>query len=127
MMKKFVMVLFSIVLVLGLNSCKKDYPDDIPKWLKKKVRQLERQTNFHRGNKYGGAQIIDEWTDGIEVIYILHLGIDFPVNRVVYDQDGNEQCNASHVAADFKGSCGEVNDLAAFHRTRLIWKEEFGW
>jgi uncharacterized protein YtpQ (UPF0354 family) len=123
-MNKLILACLMVLLILGTSACKKDYPDDIPKWLKKKVRQLERQTSFHRGNKNGGAMIIDEWTDGSEVIYIFHTGIHFWISLIVYDQDGNEQCNTS---GNFVGSCGELNDLSKFNLTRQIWKEKQGW
>ncbi len=122
MMKKFVMVLFSILLVLGLNSCKKDYPDDIPEWLKKKVRKLDRQDRLHRESRREVYLMrIDEFSDGQETIYRMVTGSAFPKPCLIYDYDGNELCYSSYKG---EGVCGDIEYLEHFKKVREIWHED---
>jgi hypothetical protein len=122
-MKKFVMVLFSILLVLGLNSCKKDYPDDIPEWLKKKVRKLDRQDRLHRESRREEYLMrIDEYSDGQKTIFFMVTGSLFPKPILIYDYDGNELCYISSYLG--QGSCGDIEHLEDFNEVREIWHED---
>lgn len=122
MMKNFVIVLLSILLVLGLNACKKDYPEDIPKWLKKKVRKLERQDKLHKESKREEYLMrIDEYSDGQKTIFLMVTGSVFPKPCLIYDYDGNELCYSSYIV---QGSCGDIEHLEDFNEVREIWHED---
>jgi hypothetical protein len=122
MMKNFVIVLLSILLVLGLNACKKDYPEDIPKWLKKKVRKLERQDKLHKESKREEYLMrIDEYSDGQKTIFLMVTGSVFPKPCLIYDYDGNELCYSSYIG---QGSCGDIEHLEDFNEVREIWHED---
>jgi hypothetical protein len=32
-----------VLLILGISACKKDYPKDIPDWLKDKIKGFEKE------------------------------------------------------------------------------------
>lgn len=84
---KRTIILNVIILLLTciVFSCKKDYPDDIPKWLKEKIQNSKRNNDFCFSG-YGCLEI-DEWEFNNQKVYDFHMnGHDF------YDISGNKIC-----------------------------------
>ena len=119
-MKKFVFFLLSILLLLGLKACKKDYPDDIPHWLKKKVRKLDRQDKMHDDIKHSYPMFIDELSNGQETIFKFFNGVAYAYHNTIYSYDGDVQCN---IAGQAPTICGEIENYDDYAFVRRIWEE----
>lgn len=113
-------VLISILIVGSLSSCKKNYPDDIPKWLKKKVRKLDREDKFHDDIKHSYPMFIDELSNGQETIFKFFDGVAYAYHYAIYSYDGDVQCNFSGHAPT---TCGEIENYDDYAFVRRIWEE----
>lgn len=82
-----VLVLCALIIFV-ITSCKKDYPDDIPKWLKNIILDYKRN-NGGCGNY--GCLGIEEWSfkDSCKV-YLFEWGGS--LSGSAYDIDGNKVC-----------------------------------
>ena len=118
-MKKFSKILISILMVLTINSCKKDYPKDIPDWLKIKIDQLKKETKS-KGCRFDVCMYIYEYTDGSNISYWFQPGIT-PISFKVYDYSGKEQC--SFITSP-SNSCGDIQNIKNYYFKRIIWEEK---
>jgi hypothetical protein len=105
-----------------LGSCLKDYPKDIPDWLKEKIKGIEKKKKGACCCILDGCGSIEEWTDGSNTIFFWRIGTMGPSTFFVYDNDGNYQCTMDdwdHV------TCPSVVNFNQYHFERLIWEEEY--
>lgn len=62
-MKSIVMIT-GLACVLLFGGCKKDYPNDIPQWLKKAITEFKRAGKYNNINACGECPIIvEEWKE----------------------------------------------------------------
>jgi len=130
-MKKLITILLIIGNVVLNNSCKKDYPNDIPKWLKEKIKDLEKETKRYKDCRNGICRNIDEYSDGTNTIYWFQ-GSETPIGYSIYDYDGNAQCyfatnviyiTGTPTATTICGSIGKIDALRNYKTKRRIWEE----
>lgn len=123
---------FCLVLVLGLCACKKDYPDDIPDWLKVKIKELKKET---RGTKNTCCVYVSESTmPDMSLFYSIY----FSSNELteIYHENGSAACcfhRTDAITYDCwtlieTDSCGEIGALNFIENNRIkyreIWEEE---
>lgn len=118
-MKNTKTILLLLVLFIGIYSCKKDYPKDIPDWLKDKIKELKKETKGYSNCRYDLCMNIDEYTDGSDIIYWFMPGAT-PVGYQVFTYDGNYQCVFETIIPD---TCGNIYTLKDYYFVRRIWKE----
>jgi hypothetical protein len=82
----FLLLFFSMF----LSSCKKDYPEDIPKWVKEKIKYCDKKKN-----NCGIVEklIIDEYSYQGNIYYRLYIGYPPPRQNDFYDYEGNFICS----------------------------------
>jgi hypothetical protein len=119
-MKKLLSSCLLVLFILGVSSCKKDYPRDIPKWLKNKIKELKKETRRKNGCGLGLCASIEEFSDGSNIFYLWITGTAEPAGIIIFDYDGNFQCQQSNYDS---GSCGEITELETYYFTRHIWEE----
>ena len=75
-------------IVLFLLSCKKEYPSDIPKWLKNQIDICKKKKNDCKN------LVVIEYSCKGELIYYLHAGTSYPyVNEEYLNYAGNVLCS----------------------------------
>ncbi|MDD5570290.1 MAG: hypothetical protein PHD97_03945 [Bacteroidales bacterium] len=107
-----------------MSSCKKDYPKDIPEWLKEKIKGCNKNKNccyLDKGLK------IDEWELNGTIIYSYVGG--YPDDYSFYDFSGKLICeiynpinliqNDTIVCSTYV--CAYIN---GFKHKRKIWQAE---
>jgi hypothetical protein len=101
-------------------SCKKDYPDDIPQWLKNKIDLCSKKGNCCEGNI---PMRIDEYkhpqTGKIDYLFQIY---ESPSFYDIYDYDGNLLCSA-FTAPPGNYSCGG-DTFPQFDHIRRVWTQE---
>jgi hypothetical protein len=103
-----------LAFLLGLASCEKLYPDDIPEWLKKKIK--------------------DEIKSSIHFDYVIELRSDsaaMPVYQVIYagltggnyyyDYYGQRQCYCKF-PSDLD-TCGNIACFPSYKNYRIIYND----
>ena len=120
-MKRITIVLIVFLVALAVADCKKkNYPSDIPKWLKEKIDKMEKEARDlpftkERTCKNGICRSVEEYTDGTSTYYWIIPGEDFEYN--IYNYDGKMVCNFSL----FYMPCGNSGYNKYF--VRKIWRE----
>jgi hypothetical protein len=107
----FLLLFFSIF----LNSCKKDYPEDIPKWVKEKIKYCDKKKN-----NCGIVEklIIDEYSYQGNIYYRIYVQYPPPRQNDYYDYNGILVCSDI-----FNKSCSYFsNGYQTF--IRRIWQEK---
>ena len=117
-MKMKNLILF-LLLSVAFTTCKKDYPDDIPQWVKDKIKDCKR------GNCcYDGAGMdIKEYTNTLDhsKIYVFDKYVSMACDEY-YDYNGNLLCTHGIVYCP-GDSCGNIpiNNIVF---SREIWHED---
>jgi len=111
-------IFFFFFFAFVFTSCKKDYPDDIPQWIKDEILECKR-THSCCGN--GGPRLIKEynWNDSVMVYY---FGIS-DGRDAFYNIDGSQICYY------INGLTNCPNDLKNFTNLKLIrkiWEQDMG-
>lgn len=87
MKRSIVFKIFVLLAIAGIfNSCKKDYPDDIPKWLKQKIHDYKIYND--NCNYYYGMHRIEEWEYKGEKAY----SFNYSGGEIFYNNIGEEMC-----------------------------------
>ena len=107
----FILLFFSMF----LNSCKKDYPEDIPKWVKEKIKYCDKKKN-----NCGKVEklIIDEYSYQGNIYYRLYIEYPPPSQNDYYDYYGTIVCSNIWSQGCSYFSNGKKNFI------RRIWKEK---
>ncbi len=125
-MKKKLTTFFLILVlttILVINSCKKDYPKDIPKWLKVKIREYKKGGCKCPCYYSSGCLIISERVNGQgEKIYEFYGPWQNPMMSEFYDYSGNIICNRTGNSIPINDSCGTIH-LDDYVFVRDIWEE----
>lgn len=114
----FIKIIMLMVCFFVSNSCKKDYPNDTPKWLKEKIIEYKRiEDNLHIQTPVS----IDEYKNGNnEVIYVFYF-VPFNGGNVrndLYDLSGNTVCSCHWLPECIING---VTVLNGYSKTRTIW------
>ena len=114
-MKTNKLLLLLLIFTLVLNSCKKDYPKDIPKWVKEKIKYCDKKKN-----NCGKVEklVIDEYSYQGKLYYNLYVEYPPPRQNDFYDYDGSFICSDS-----FSQSCSYFSN-SKLTIIRRIWKEK---
>jgi hypothetical protein len=125
--KTFVYLVLFISLLL-FNQCKKDYPDDIPKWVKEDIQKFKKVTPgciCYNYNWDGNPWLsIDEYTINNEKVYAIGEGCGTHGPYVwIYDYDGNFWSGCNGIAEQMDGGQVHCEAYIKLHRTssRKIW------
>ncbi len=119
-MNKLILACFMVLLILGISACKKDYPKDIPDWLKDKIKELKKETRRKNGCGMGGCASIHEFSDGSETIYLWDPATYTGTGFIFYDYEGNFLCEKGDYRS---GPCGDILELSSVVFIRRIWNE----
>jgi hypothetical protein len=119
-MRKVLFAIAFFLFLLGGVSCKRDYPRNIPHWLKDKIKELKKESKRKGGCGLGECMSIHEFSDGANVFYVWRVGTEYPSGDIFYDYDGNFLCEQFNFLS---GSCGSIADLSTYYYTRDIWLE----
>jgi hypothetical protein len=118
-MKRTLFCLSIIIFVSALFfSCKRDYPKDIPQWLKEKIQVFKHKAEY---DYYFCPTTITELKnnsgDCIYDIYVACPGHDF---HTYYDLQGNEICSCQNCM--FNGCFFNGQPITEVYKTnRSIW------
>ena len=77
-MRKVLFAIAFFLFLLGVVSCKRDYPRNIPHWLKDKIKELKKEGKRKGGCGLGECMSIHEFSDGTNVFYVWRVGTEFP-------------------------------------------------
>jgi hypothetical protein len=96
-MKK--VVLIGICILISILSCRKDHPDDIPKWLNEKIKLHKRTYNC--GQYADESYNINEYVkkDDGQIIYTIDIYID-PCQSLIYNSEGIILCGTGTPSCD---------------------------
>jgi hypothetical protein len=119
-MKRWIMFCFTVLIILGISACRKDYPKDIPDWLKEKIKELKKETRRKKGCGGGGCMSIQEFSDGTETFYLWDPATYSGTGYIFYDYEGNFLCEKGDYRS---GPCGDILELSSFDFIRRIWIE----
>jgi len=111
-MKTMKLLTFALLLIVISGSCKKDYPKDIPDWLKDRIKEEKK-------NPSACCLTIDEYVYENNSIYIFHKEGNYEHN--VFDKDGNEQCVFLVVP---NSTCGSIQNMQDYQANRRIWTQK---
>lgn len=117
-MKKLKMLMLASLVFFAVSSCKKDYPRDIPRWLKDKIKELKKDSKGE-GCEKDICRYIWEYSDGTNTIFLYEPGVT-PITYLVYDYDGKEVC--TYQPSD-TSVCPSF-DMDNFFFIRKIWTED---
>lgn len=113
-----------ILIITALStSCKKDYPDDIPKWLKEEIRKYKKEADPGECYYSTGCRTIKEYSNQQnEKIYQFSGVTDNPIRYNYYDYYGNFICRKESTQLPAYDICGDIY-LNDYVFTRVIWIE----
>jgi hypothetical protein len=130
-LKTKLLLLFSLVLItlISVNSCKKDYPRDIPDWLKEKIKErkeyCERPGGCYCNDGSGLCWTIDEYNQNGETKFVKIENKGEYTHGIVsvYKFDGNLECiDVAHWQSEYDTVC---NCILQSLKVREIWKERY--
>jgi len=91
-MKKNKFIFFTLIVLLSLFSCKKDYPKDIPDWLKDKIECCKNK-DCSSQNKECFHLTIAEYTLNGSIIYYFTDDESAPNKHEYFDYNGLLICS----------------------------------
>lgn len=105
-----------------LGSCLKDYPKDIPDWLKEKIKGFEKEKKSKSCCCiHSDCMDIQEYTNGTYTIFRLKSGGYSGPGYYFYTYDG-ERCLLDD---EWNTDCDLIPNLEDYHFSRLVWEEEY--
>ena len=115
MKKVLIMVSF---LALAVASCKKDYPDDIPQWVKDKIKSCKYSGCYYTGGSTLTISELKNITDGSLIIE--YSGQMNPAAYYYFDYSGNPICEGGSSLPGI--NCNRMID-SIYVFNRIIWHE----
>lgn len=114
--KKLILIIF---IAFAFSACKKDYPDDIPQWIKVKIKECKRGNCCFDGAGMEIKEYIN--TSNQSKIYVFDKYVSMACDEY-YDYNGNLLCIYG-VANCPSDSCGKIpiNNIVF---SREIWHED---
>lgn len=124
-MKRIVSIFFIVLFVSTLSTCHKTkIPKDIPKWLKEKIKKMDKEGGRSGFNKtckmLGSCREVQEYTDGSSTFYYVDESGSTPRSFSVYNYNGDFQCEYSDIA---HGACFDRFNYNVMTFVRLVWIE----
>jgi hypothetical protein len=113
-MKKIKIYGLLIVAIILFSTCKKDYPDDIPQWVKDKIKYCDKKKNDCHG------LFIFEYSYQGNLYYQLYVDYPAPTVNEFYDSDGNLICSDPWKLRNVDCGGFTPDELIL---TRKIWQE----
>jgi hypothetical protein len=109
-------------LFISLYSCKKDYPQDTPKWLKQKIKEIKK-----REDPIGSPNSIEEYKKGETIIYAFdYIPFNGGWNRYdFYDYSGNKICSQKDDPNHYGCIINGDTIFKEYTKNRYIWICEF--
>lgn len=104
--------------VVGMISCERDFPDDIPEWLKKDIQKREHQ---ELPLSCDICEEIHELQDTVTKEYYYLFICNYPTycpSGDLYDSEGNFACDY-HISY----GCSEVQAGPPLEFGTLIWRQ----
>jgi hypothetical protein len=101
-----------LAFLLGLASCEPSYPDDIPKWLKKKIKEeIEHNMYFD--------SVVELRSDSAAMPVYQFTTADMNGGYAYYDYYGRQQC---YCRIAFKlDTCGNIAYFPSYKKHRIIY------
>lgn len=91
-MKKYLII--SISICFFLTGCKKDYPDDIPPWVKNMIREFKRSGKSHQATACGDCPVlILEYKETSVNQKLYSIQLCDPTYDYLYSDKGDPICN----------------------------------
>ena len=117
-MKKFKILFLATLLLFAVNSCNKDYPKDIPDWLKDKIKEIKKDNPC---NELLISIQEYEKTSNNDIVYVFTKPCPMCTYKV-YDYNGNVICNDISIWTG-SDNCGNLS-FSEYLFTRQIWQEK---
>ena len=115
---KLIKNILLILVIINFTNCKKDYPNNTPKWIKNKIKECKNGNCCYDGL----GMIITEYTNTIDnsKIYVFEKYTSLACDEY-YDEKGMQIClyNIANCPGD---SCGNI-PLNKLVFSREIWRE----
>lgn len=106
-----------MILLIGfMIGCKKDYPDDIPDWLRKDIKERKKEEN---GCSLCMTIYELEDTVSAELFYFYYLSGSGDDDGPLHDFEGNQVC-----IYDLYTGCAAIEFADWNGNWRIIWTEE---
>jgi hypothetical protein len=129
-MRKILLLLFVLTIGFTATDCKKkNYPNDIPGWLRKKIEAMNEDNKkynkglfFSRKDKYchyGVARMVDEYFNGSSTYYWIGSGYN---GWTVYNSNGIKVCETPPYGPPPCGGTHEYGYYDTF--VRNVWAED---
>jgi len=116
-MKNILKITILIIFITTINGCKKDYPKNIPSWLKTKIDKMGKRG----GCLMGGTtlEIYEFKNNNNDSLLYEFSGYTDPAYTCYYDYSGNIYCEeyAGHIEC-YNYICNH------YHISRAIWKQD---
>jgi hypothetical protein len=127
-MKTKLFLLFSAVLIclISINSCKKDYPRDIPDWLKEMIKERKKECKglgLCCGNE--SCWTIYEYKKNDEIFFVKRLPADGITLGVitVYSNNGQILCGPSFLSSP-SSEWSVCDSILSSEKIRVVWYQE---
>ena len=117
-MKKIFKLVFLLGLILTLQNCKKDYPNDVPNWVKKKIKYCKKNNCCLNSGYFGIAEYIN--VENNQKIFTIEYGTSMGCSKY-YDEYQNIIC--SNGGGCWNDSCGNI-PYNKLNFSRIIWSDE---
>jgi hypothetical protein len=118
-MKKLKFITLALVVAATMTACKKEYPDDIPDWLKQKIEKMKKKYD-----DICAPRGISEYFFNSNTIYRL-----ISCEKIIYDYNGTVICKT--MGGSFEPyDCECMTDFEIFienpekYFVRVIWVEK---
>ena len=115
--------ILTLCISLLLASCKRDHPNDIPKWLKQTIKEAKRTGHTHgKPTCVDGSMVISEWKETTTNAKLYAIMLNDPSYYTFYDEQGNEVCVFWPLyCQNLNCNCGNFN-IKNMIQTRVIWR-----
>ncbi|MBI3501625.1 MAG: hypothetical protein HY063_07510 [Bacteroidetes bacterium] len=111
-------LILSALLVLSVSGCKKDYPKDIPKWVKKKIREFKEKEDPINDNNYFHYEVEELSNDTVSIFVLKSIRSIYDAVEWTYcDYRGNTIGGWSH-----DSFTQEPRPFSWYHSVRIIWE-----
>ena len=123
-MKKTKLLILIIIVLTGSVSCKKDYPKDIPDWLKGKIDCCKDEYCSYQNSECHSLVITEYTYDPTgETIFYFHAAESTPKTNKFYDYNGNLLCSNENYLPPSTDTCGSIV-LWNLTLKRTIWESD---
>lgn len=121
MKRKIIFNVLIFLICFTFQACKKDYPKDIPGWMKEKIHENKKEIIAALGNCYNSCiiEIKEYYEPTYGLIYSFRVEVS-PANEAFYDFNENYICGTYNCSLN---CCGAISGFAP-QFTRLIYVDK---